>query len=284
LTRALLQQADLSDADLSDAQLNLANLTGADLSNASLNSANLQGAVCDEATLDDADLSGANLAQTSLVSVSMQRCDLDGAILTSAKLRAVDARHANFVNATLEGTELSEAKLGKATFVAAKITDIRAEWVDASVGGDGSERIASADVMLYLLGTTREQQPTVRYFGKGDILRDATLEFGARSKIHIDSRFENCTIALGDGAELVIGDPGVLRDCQITGSGEITIHGCFFERQSPGIAGARSVIVSSRGAMAGAVEQAHESTTFAFQPGCRLRVKILRPRERLAAE
>ena len=34
----------------------------------------------------------------------------------------------------------------------------------------------------------------------------ATLEFGDGSRIHIDSRFDNCSITLGEGAELTIGE------------------------------------------------------------------------------
>ena len=41
--------------------------------------------------------------------------------------------------------------------------------------------------------------------------------------------------------------------------------------------GPKSLVVSARGAMVGAVEQSEDTTVFAFQPGCRLRVKILRP-------
>ena len=116
------------------------------------------------------------------------------------------------------------------------------------------------------------------------MLRDAKLEFGPGSLIHIDSRFENCSIALGDGAELTIGKSGVLSACEIVGGGRITVHGRFFERATPGIAGARTVTVSSSGAVSSGLEQAEEATLFAFEPGCRLRVKILKPRLRTAAE
>jgi hypothetical protein len=102
--------------------------------------------------------------------------------------------------------------------------------------------------------------------------------------IHIDSRFENCLITLGEGAELTIGKTGVLKACEIVGSGRITVHGRFFERSSPGISGARNITVSSSGAVVGGLEQSAEATVFAFEPGCRLRVKILKPRVREAAE
>ena len=60
--------------------------------------------------------------------------------------------------------------------------------------------------------------------------------------------------------------------------------GRFFERATPGIAGARSITVSNSGAIVGGLEQAEEATLFAFEAGCRLRVKILKPRMRTAAE
>ncbi len=104
------------------------------------------------------------------------------------------------------------------------------------------------------------------------------LVFEPNSSVHIDSRFENCSLSLGDGVELTVGDSGVLKDCEIRGKGNITIHGRFFERRTPGIVGPKSLIVSARGAMVGAVEQSEETTVFAFQPGCRLRVKILAAR------
>jgi hypothetical protein len=102
--------------------------------------------------------------------------------------------------------------------------------------------------------------------------------------IHIDSRFENCLITLGEGAELTIGRSGVLKGCEIVGAGRITVHGRFFERASPGIAGARSVTVSGTGAVVGGLQQAAQATVFAFEPGCRLRVKIMRPPALEAAE
>jgi hypothetical protein len=67
----------------------------------------------------------------------------------------------------------------------------------------------------------------------------------------------------------------VLSGCQITGAGNITIHGKFFESASPGIVGATQLIVSAGGSLVGAVEQPETWTRFAFEPGCRLRMKIL---------
>ena len=76
----------------------------------------------------------------------------------------------------------------------------------------------------------------------------------------------------------MIGEAGVLSKCRIQGGGNITILGQFFERDSPGIQGPKRLVVTATGALVGSVEQAAGSTEFAFQPGCRLRVKILRAR------
>jgi hypothetical protein len=159
------------------------------------------------------------------------------------------------------------------------------EWVDASALGDGSLRMEGPRALAFLRGEVQpEDTRSTRYFGKGDVLRDATLEFGENSRIHVDSRFDNCSITLREGAELTIGEAGVLKNCAIVGAGKVIVHGRFFERQTPGIVGVRSLFVSSRGGLVGGVEQVGDGTQFAFEPGCRLRMKILRPRLADAAE
>ena len=45
------------------------------------------------------------------------------------------------------------------------------------------------------------------------MLRNATLDFEAGARVEIDSLFENCSIKLGEGTELVVGESGVLADC-----------------------------------------------------------------------
>jgi len=73
----------------------------------------------------------------------------------------------------------------------------------------------------------------------------------------------------------------VLAGCQITGAGNITINGKFFDaggsgkkQSGPAIVGAHSLVVSATGAMVGAVQQPQELTKFAFEPGCQLRMRI----------
>src|SRR4030095_10188686 len=106
-----------------------------------------------------------------------------------------------------------------------------------------------------------------RYFGRGDVLRNANLEFGEAAYVEIESRFEQCSIALGQGAELIIGPNGVLSECQITGGGNITVHGQFYEGTSPGILNPKQLVVSAAGSVVSAVAQPAEKTHFAFEPG-----------------
>lgn len=292
-------RADFEGANLDDAKLARAVLTNANLRGASLKRANLEGADLSRADLDGADLSDARLARASFERASLRKVTLDRASLLDASLNGaelsdsalsasdlslVDARHAVFNGAILNGVRFEGAKLFGAAFEGARVTTPRLEWIDVSAAGDGSQRLDAERAFAFLGGRRESTAPKTRYFGKGDVLRDATLEFGEGSVIHIDSRFENCLIALGEGAELTIGKSGVLKACEIVGNGRITIHGRFFERATPGISGARSVTVSGSGAMVGGLEQAEGATVFAFEPGCRLRVKILKPRFRAAAE
>jgi uncharacterized protein YjbI with pentapeptide repeats len=251
-------------------------------------------------SLKRAGLSGIDLAGVNLEGVDFGRADLDGANLSNAKLAGAVLRNSNLRGAVLTGADLSLADLGRADLTGAKLSSSRLCGADLShsdlTEADLSQAdLAQADLRQATLTRTnlegalidqakRGNESATRYFGKGDVLRDATLEFGEGSVIQVDSRFENCSIALGEGAELTIGEPGVLKNCSIIGRGNIIVHGRFFERASPGIVAPRSLLVSTHGAVVGSIEQTQESTAFAFEPGCRLRVKILQPRERLAAE
>lgn len=292
--RADFEGANLDDARLSGAVLTNASLRGASLKRACLERANLSRADLEGAQLADARLSracleraalrGATLDRASLVEARLSGADLSDSLLSAADLSLVDARHATFNGAVLNGVRFEGAKLFGATFDGARVTTPRLAWIDVSAAGDGSQRLDPESANAFLGGRRESVAPKMRYFGKGDVLRDATLEFDEGSVIHIDSRFENCLIALGEGAELTIGKSGVLKSCEIVGNGRITVHGRFFERVSPGISGARSVTVSGSGVIVGGLEQAEGATLFAFEPGCRLRVKILKPRFRAAAE
>jgi hypothetical protein len=281
----VLKGADLSHAELTESELDHADLTGANLSNANLQGVKLDGAILSQAELEDADLRGVSALGAKFDGAGLERACFEGATLSGAVMSGIDARRANFRGAKLDGTVMHGAKVGGATFAAAQATGVLADWIDASVAGDGSMRLEKERAHGFLAGMpVRDETSNTRYFGRGDVLRDATLEFGAGSVIHIDSRFDNCTITLREGAELTIGEAGVLKNCSIVGQGKLVVHGRFFERQSPGIAGVNSLYVSSRGGIVGGVEQAASGTSFAFEPGCRLRMKILSPAQPQAAE
>lgn len=299
LHKADLEGARLAGATLDKAELSLAEFVEADLQHAKLRgarltSANLEEADLSDAILDDAELRGAQAAGTTFARASLCRANLGRADLAVADFTKADLRGADFRESTASGAIVTGARVSRGAFARARLDEpLEASWIRgvSDAAGDGAESMEERlDGMAALRFLTAEDESAAqeangtRYFGKGDVLRNATLEFGAGSKIHVDSRFENCAIALGEDAELVIGESGVLRDCQILGHGSIVVNGCFFERQSPGIAGPKSLVVSARGMLKGAVEQAPDSTVFAFEAGCRLRVKILPPSAQPTAE
>lgn len=304
LSGADLQGVDFSRADLDGAILDDANLRGAVLRNASLRAASLKRTNLEGANLARADLTGADLSdarssracferasldkakleRATLVEANLAAAEFSEAVLAAADLSRCDARHAVFSRAELNGARWDRAKLFGASFEGARVTSPTFDWIDVGAEANGDQRLEGERAFAFLGGKRESTAPKTRYFGQGDVLRDANLQFDAGSVIHIDSRFENCLITLGEGAELTIGKTGVLLACEIIGRGRIVVHGRFFERTTPGIAGARSVTVSGSGAVVGGLEQAPEATQFAFEPGCRLRVKILKPRLPMAAE
>lgn len=298
LREAFLRGADLSGAVLENADLEGAHLDGANLSGANLLRANLEGV-----NLQGARLTGACLSFAQLGAANLTRADLRGAVLTSgdlaeADLGAVQAEGANFSSAVLERANLAEADLRGAILAGATLTGARltgakiagivgtgaplpaitVEWVDASTGGDGGARLTNGQIGALLSGRAappaQAAAGTHRYFGKGDVLKNASLQFDQGASVQIDSFFENCSITLGEGTELVLGKEGVLADCTISGGGRITIHGKFFERESPGIVGPRELTVSRDGAVVAAVAQG-PATRFSFHKGCQLRMKIV---------
>jgi hypothetical protein len=284
LSGQTLEGVDFGRADLEGANLSNAKLRGSNFASASLRGASLKGADLGDTDLSKSDLDEADLTGAKISGANLEHASLEGSILAAADLSGANLRHAVLTGADLTGASLGQATVAGAIFTHARLASVVLDWIDVSPEGDGSQRLDRAGGLAFLSGRDDGKPSGSRYFGKGDVLRDATLEFGDQSVIHIDSRFENCSITLGDGADLTIGEAGVLKNCEIAGSGKITVHGRFFERSSPGIVGAKSIVVSARGAVVGGIEQAPEATVFAFEPGSRLRVKILRPRQRSAAE
>jgi hypothetical protein len=185
----------------------------------------------------------------------------------------------------LEAALVTGAKVFGVVGTGSSLGKVVAEWIDGSAAGDGSARVTDSSIASLLSGGARPE-PVLRpsrgtatdrrYFGRGDVLRNATLEFGENAKVEIDSVFENCLVQVGPGTELVVGQAGVLADCRIVGNGDITIHGQFFERESPGIVGPRALTVTSKAALVASVEQADALTRFAFERGSRLRLKIMK--------
>jgi uncharacterized protein YjbI with pentapeptide repeats len=314
LEKASLTGANLAGACLSHAQLTAANLTAADLGGAMLGHAGMQEACLASAKAQGADFSGALLQDgrlelgdfggaqfndaillgvratgARLVGASLQRADLSGAALVKVDLTEADLRGANLAGATLQGACLTGAKIHRLRGTGTPLAGVIAEWVDSSREGDGSERTANGQIAGLLSGAApppgREaRRGGHRYFGKGDVLKNANLEFERGASVEIDSLFQNCTITLGEGTELVLGKDGILADCKVVGAGRITIHGKFIEGESPGIVGARELMVSSGGALMAAVQQGETATRFGFEKGCRLRVRIARPQVSVSAQ
>ncbi len=264
LREAFLAGADLREANLESADLEGANLQGASLVGANLSRANLEGA-----NLQGADLSGARLTHAMLESAKLGGANLSGAQLSHAVLADCDLSTAKLDEADLTNADLTNANLEEASLCRAKLRD--ALFKDTNLK---NASLTDAIDPPSLTGAHGAPSALKRYFGKGDVLRNAHLEFGAGAMVEIESLFEQCTIALGEGTELVVGKSGVLSGCQIRGAGKIAIHGKFVERESPGIAGVTQLVVSAGGSLVGAVEQPADLTRFAFEPGCMLRMKI----------
>jgi uncharacterized protein YjbI with pentapeptide repeats len=224
-----------------------------------------------------------------LVGAVLSKADLNKANLANADLTNADLRNATLTDAKLEGANLTGAKVHGLTSKGAQLDKIKADWVDNSPNADGSERVTGAEIQRVLAGEVLVKTAAAavqvarsanhRFFGKGDVLRNATLSFDEGATIEIESLFEACTISLGRGTELLIGSEGILDGCQIKGAGNITVKGKFFEATQkkmggPAIQGVHSLIVSATGSLVGAVQQPAELTRFAFEPGCKLRMKI----------
>jgi hypothetical protein len=107
-------------------------------------------------------------------------------------------------------------------------------------------------------------------------MRNAELDFQDGVSIEIESRFEHCNIRLGHDTELVVGEKGILEDCTITG-GRLRVLGQFKELRSPGLDGPSEFSVSAKGRVSATLAQAKQGTQFAFERGCRLRLKIVKP-------
>jgi len=310
LRDAYLANANLESANLQKADLEGANLEGATLKNADLSRANLEGANLERANLAGARLTFAQLEQANLGRASLEGADLSnsdlrdaylgGAKLCKVNLRNADASKANFEEADLMEADLRDSNMKGAKFTGTTMTGVKlygcqldverfvhviVDWVDFSEFADGrancSGEMFAEQYLQMRNGGTRvaASHSTVetgtRFFGPGDVLRNATFEFGDKSVVEIESRFENCSIALGNGAVLRLGKQGALHGCQIVGFGEIEIAGEFRENdKAPGIVGPMRLLVRKDAVISGCVQQPPTLTEFAFEPGCHLQLKI----------
>ncbi len=285
LNGANLQRADLSRANLEGASLEGSNLAGARLNFAQLELANLGGAVLEGAQLANADLREAYLGGAKFCKANLRNARMEQVNLEEADLTDADLRDSNLKNANLAGVTMTGAKLYGFEVDIDRLGAVIAEWVDFSEFGDGRTKCPGASLVEQYgqmkNGSAVSKSPAPspdqgkRFFGPGDVLRNATLEFGEKSLVEIESRFENCSIGLAAGAILKLGKHGVLQGCQIVGFGEIVIHGEFRENgKSPGFVGPKRLIVGKHGVVSSSVQQPPELTEFFFEHGCRLQLKI----------
>jgi len=300
LEGANLQKADLEGANLEGASLKHADLSRANLEGANLEGANLTGARLTFAQLEQANLGRATLERVEFVNADLRNAYLGGANFTNANLKHAQIENANFEEANLTEADFRNAKLKGAKFTGTTMTGVKlygceldvdrlvhvvAEWVDFSEFADGRARCSGelfAEQYQQMKSMSALSTPSQsssaqakRFFGRGDVLRNAALEFGDKSLVEIESRFENCSISLGSGAVLKLGKHSVLQGCQIVGFGEIEIEGEFRENgEGPGIVGPKRMIVRKDGVVTGSVQQPPTMTEFAFENGCHLQLKI----------
>jgi uncharacterized protein YjbI with pentapeptide repeats len=292
LSFAQIDFANLGRALLANAQLDNASLCQAYLGGADLTKADLQHIRMVETNLEDAKLPGANLREAVLTHALSEGVDftdacLRGAVfdntsLANSTLNGVDLRNGRFLNANLDGATLTGAKLFGIEVASDELGGVLADWVDFSVEGNDRLRVAGTELVDYLrlkaglnAISTLNSVRSKRFFGQGDVLRGATLEFSEDCQVEIESYLENCTIHLGHGSTLTVGSNGVLEGCQIVGSGDIVIAGVFIEDGvSPGIVGPRRLHVGQTGTVVAAVQQASTRTEFGFERGCSLSLRI----------
>jgi hypothetical protein len=156
------------------------------------------------------------------------------------------------------------------------------EWADSSPEGDGSSLLDVRQARR-MLGSAAEpprleRQRQERFLGRGDVLRNAELEFGEGASVEVESHLEDCALRLSPETELVLGPDGVMQGCTISG-GRVTIRGRFVEGERPGFIHPARLVVLASGVVEARVEQPQRPTQFAFERGCRLKLEIKQPIE-----
>jgi uncharacterized protein YjbI with pentapeptide repeats len=293
LGRASLVGAALPKADLRESYLGGAKLLNAQLHTAQMEKANLEEADFTEADLREANLRGSYAARTDFSRALLENAAFHGATLNGADFSEADLRAAALRYAKLDGATFTAARLGGVLAEPEQFERVEAEWVDLAADGDAQRvegaalvdalrRLQSATPLAATPRTVGSAAPAgrrQRFFGEGDVLRNATLEFGDGSEVEIQSRFEKCSIKLVEGSRLTIGPEGVLDRCRVQGPGDLVIHGKFAQEDGePSIVGPRSLFVGAAGVVDGAVQQHPDRTRFGFECGCEMRLKILKYR------
>ncbi|MEZ0072759.1 pentapeptide repeat-containing protein [Planotetraspora sp. GP83] len=114
---------DLRCADLTKAKLDEVDLTQKDLTGAILRDASLKEADLTQAHLEYADLRGADLSDADLGQLKAKQADLRGAILIDAEAGQAEFPHADLTEAVLTRAVLTQANLTNATLVDADLTE-----------------------------------------------------------------------------------------------------------------------------------------------------------------
>ena len=235
-----------------------ATLTGVKALGADFVDADLRGAV-----LAEGDFTGAEFTEARMAGVDARRARLGGVSLVDADLRRADLSRADLSHADLRRANLTQGVLVGASFTGAKIEGLTpagapaegllAGWVDISPAADGSHRLDGSAALAAITGALRDAVPPEerRYFGRSDTVKNASFDFGNNARVEIDSRLEGCTIILGPGAELVVGQAGALLDCQVKGGARLIVHGRVFEREAPAIDGTGAILIGATGSMQG---------------------------------
>ncbi len=290
---AVLVGADLTGVDLREAYIGGAKFLQAKLRHARMDGVRLEEADLTEAIMIEADLRHAKGQGANFSRAILERALLDNASLIDADFTEADLRGANLRNANVRGAKMTGAMLAGVETTPEMFDQVDAEWLDFSsktnrVKIEGKEAaeyyrklksgsLPAQPVVETESETTTSDAPPKRHFGEGDVLRNAALEFGEKSVVEIESRFENCQIVLQDGAQLTLGTHGTLEDCSISGAGEIVLQGSFVQKDSkPSIVGPKRLIVMKTGSLTGCVEQHAQLTQFGLEKGCSLNMKIIR--------
>src|SRR4029078_8757956 len=102
-----------------------------------------------------------------------------------------DLRQATLARARVGGAKLTGAKVAGLTGTGAPLGEVQAGWVGTIAGGDGTGRVSNGEISSLLsglgasVGATAPAGPR-RYFGHGDVLRNATPDFPPGARLQSD--------------------------------------------------------------------------------------------------